>query len=62
MITPLNISNGMPKGAMIFSQIKRYPFATAPNIETKIKKSVNTYNMIGQIQNIKPCGKCSGAK
>ena len=52
----------MNRGTMIFSQIKRYPFATAPNIDTKVKKTINTYNMIGQIQNIKPCGKCSGAK
>jgi hypothetical protein len=52
----------MIQGTMIFSQIKRYPFTTMPNIETNVKKSVNTYNMIGQIQNIKPCGKCSGAK
>lgn len=59
----MNISNlNMFKGAMIFSKIERYPFATAPNIETKVKKSVNTYNMIAQIQNIKPCGKCNGAK
>ena len=52
----------MIQGTMIFSQIKRYPFTTMPNIETNVKKAVNTYNMIGQIQNIKPCGKCSGAK
>ncbi len=52
----------MNRGTMIFSQINRYPFTTMPNIETKVKKSVNTYNMIGQIQNIKPCSKCSGAK
>ena len=62
MNTTFNISNGIPNGTMIFSQIKRYPFHTMPNIDTKVKKSVNRYNMIGQIQNIKPCGKCSGAK
>lgn len=57
------ISNiNMRRGAMIFSKIDRYPFVTTPNMETKVKKTVNRYNMIEQIQNIKPCGKCSGAK
>jgi hypothetical protein len=62
MNTPFKNSNATPFGTMIFSQIKRYPFHTTPNMERKVTKSVNTYNMIGQIQNIKPCGKCSGAK
>ena len=69
---PINELNGTPlkgacpisnlhrcKGTMVFSQIERYKVVSK-------KKSVSTAtfnnNMIGKIQNIKPCGKCGNSK
>lgn len=53
----------MIKGMMVFSQIERYKVVP----KKTQKKSVPSYafnnnNMIGKIQNSKPCSKCGGAK
>jgi len=46
------------RGTMIFSQIDRYPSIT----NVTATKSICKYDMIQHIQNMKPCGKCHGAK
>ena len=51
-------AENLRRGTMIFSQIDRYPSTT--NIT--VTKPIGKYDMIQHIQNMKPCGKCHGAK
>ena len=51
----------MNRGTMLFSQIERYTFKPQSTHIEKIKNTAR-FDMISQIQNIKSCGKCRGAK
>ena len=49
----------MFKGTMVFSQIERYKVVSK---KKNVSVAAFNNNMIGKIQNTKPCGKCGNAK